>query len=315
MSADLEQFWQPLDLLRVDGDDRVGHLQRLSSQNLQPLAEPGLLAETLFLTPQGRLVDWVTVAASAGQLALAASPGRGGRLAEWIRRYTITERVAVCVEPAARWWRLLLLGPGALAAVGRAALPAPGRWEGDWDQGIWRAPLAAFGAGLEAWMPQEQVEVLRRRLAVAGAVVGNAPTLERRRLAAGVPSSAYEFADPVNPLELRLGALAVGWNKGCYIGQEVVSRLDNYQKVARLLVGFTAAAVLPAAPTAKIVRGDAILGRVTSHSGDSVGTIGLALVKQSAAAPQPVELMVGEARIPAELTLPPFCAQPVTAEG
>ena len=50
-----------------------------------------------------------------------------------------------------------------------------------------------------------------------------------------LPKSPDQINSNYNPLELGLKNL-ISWNKGCYIGQEVISRLDSYDKVSRALV-------------------------------------------------------------------------------
>lgn len=59
---------------------------------------------------------------------------------------------------------------------------------------------------------------------------------EFSRIKLSLPKSPNELNEDNNPLELGLGKL-ISWNKGCYVGQEVISRLDTYDKVSRCLVG------------------------------------------------------------------------------
>ena len=54
------------------------------------------------------------------------------------------------------------------------------------------------------------------------------------RISAGVPAHGPEFGEEVNPLEAGLWD-AVSFTKGCYVGQEVVARLNTYEKVKRYL--------------------------------------------------------------------------------
>ena len=57
---------------------------------------------------------------------------------------------------------------------------------------------------------------------------------ETMRIAAGIPWYPNEINEQYNPIELGLNA-AINWTKGCYIGQEVISRLDTYQKQSKQL--------------------------------------------------------------------------------
>jgi tRNA-modifying protein YgfZ len=59
---------------------------------------------------------------------------------------------------------------------------------------------------------------------------------EAWRIALGLPTAPNEINDGTNPMELDLHD-AISWKKGCYIGQEVIARVDTYQKNRRQLVG------------------------------------------------------------------------------
>ena len=59
--------------------------------------------------------------------------------------------------------------------------------------------------------------------------------LDMLRIEHGVPTYGSELTEEVNPLEAGLVDF-ISFNKGCYIGQEVVARLNTYDKVQRQLV-------------------------------------------------------------------------------
>lgn len=82
---------------------------------------------------------------------------------------------------------------------------------------------------LESYLFSEQVKLNEY------AVEDSAELLtEKQRIARCMPKSPNELNESCNPFELGLGHL-IDWNKGCYIGQEVISRLDTYDKVSRQL--------------------------------------------------------------------------------
>ncbi|GIS65121.1 MAG: hypothetical protein CM1200mP3_13690 [Chloroflexota bacterium] len=58
------------------------------------------------------------------------------------------------------------------------------------------------------------------------------------RIERGIPESGFELTEEYNPLEVN-PKNHISFNKGCYVGQEVVARLDTYDKVKRRLVGLT----------------------------------------------------------------------------
>ncbi len=77
------------------------------------------------------------------------------------------------------------------------------------------------------------VEALAAEVAALGAALDD-ETFELLRIRAGLPAVGRELTERTNPLEA--GATAdVSFTKGCYIGQEVIARLDTYHKVQRHL--------------------------------------------------------------------------------
>ena len=77
----------------------------------------------------------------------------------------------------------------------------------------------------------------------AGAVQAGREGAEADRGEIGSPAAGREITERVNPLEANLLDL-IDFDKGCYIGQEVIARLDTYDKVQRKLVGLQAASGL-----------------------------------------------------------------------
>ena len=110
----------------------------------------------------------------------------------------------------------------------------------------------------------------------------------RRRIVNGVPIAGHELTDAVNPLEAGLISL-VDFDKGCYIGQEVIARLDTYDKVQRCLIQFELTQDSSSRET--LSNGDRILlpatgrnvGWITSftHNPNDGNTIGLAYIRNA----------------------------------
>ena len=310
MEANTYVATQRADVLRVKGADRVDLLHRLSTQDLRPLRESGRLRQTLFTTQQGKLVDWTQLYALDGELWLLASAGRVAAVRAWIDKYTIMEDV-VTEDISADTHEIAFFGPQAASLAGFDEIPNEGTFIAR-DGGVWSAGLAAFGPCIRGLVPPAEADRWQKASVARGAILADAATLTWLRLQAGVPSAAYEFREQVNPLELRLTHHAVGWNKGCYIGQEVISRLDSYDKVARVLMGFACDAPLPALPdgeTFKVTADGKTLGRVTSWANHGGSALGLALVKREAAHPTAVRLESADAVcIDAQLVARPFFA-------
>lgn len=277
----------PSDFLCVYGADRVDLLQRLSTGDLRPLLEEGRVVSTVFTDDRGKTIDWVWLVSCADHLKLRTSQGRAEKLAAWIDRYTIVEDVrSEIAEGPAAWTALAIFGDDELAVA-----PGQARFV-DGNALLGGIAQVDTEGGVEMWLPSAQAAQMLETLQNKGAWGIDAEGFEGWRLRMGIPSPTTEFREPVNPLELRLNR-SVGWNKGCYIGQEVISRLDSYDKVARLLTGFdiTAAAAdskftLPEDLTGVKLRSNGkTIGRVTSllaASKDNAAAKGLAVVERAA---------------------------------
>lgn len=242
----------------MSGEDALDLLNRLSTNDLGGL-ERGETRNTLLTTSQGKLLDWVRVTRmDESELRLLGSPGRASKVAEWLETYTIMEdavtRVVSETRPA---WRCRVSDLDGLNE-GLDAIPAPKGFGTAWD--VLRDPLP-------------------KRLLSPTSL--NELEYEAARVRAGVPSAEHEFATPVNPLELRLGPPAVSFSKGCYVGQEVLSRLDSYDKVARLLTGWRSRDAVRVDDSSRIVSGGKVLGRITSFV--SKENRGLAVLKRGSA--------------------------------
>jgi folate-binding protein YgfZ len=96
---------------------------------------------------------------------------------------------------------------------------------------------------------------------------------EQRRIELGIPAFGKEMTELTNPLECGIEKY-ISFTKGCYIGQEVIARLDTYDKINKHLVSIEAEKEFTAADT-KILTDSKECGIVTS----AVKNAGLGFVK------------------------------------
>ncbi len=127
--------------------------------------------------------------------------------------------------------------------------------------------------------------------------------------------SGHELSEDHNPLEAGQWD-AVSFDKGCYVGQEVVARLNTYDKVSSSIVGLElpAGSPLPQTGTPLLDAGRRV-GRLTSavNSPDRPTPIGLGYVKKQALRPK-LELQVGdEGSATARVLELPFPYPPLTS--
>ncbi len=241
--------------VRVGGADGLDLLDRLSTNKMAALAA-GEGAPTVVTTNKGRVVDLLLVTVRSDHLLYLTSPGRQSAVMEWLDFYTFSEDVAVkdLTETTALF---VLAGPRAKALLESVGAPVGGLPRFHSREvvaaGVEALVWHTLGAGAETYellAPRTEASRLWDGLRAAGAIPVGQEAWEACRVARGVPVYGAEFGEDTNPLESGLKG-AISFNKGCYVGQEVVARLDTYRKVQRRLM----AAVLSG--PAKV--GDALL--------------------------------------------------------
>ncbi|MBI4307072.1 MAG: folate-binding protein YgfZ [Chloroflexi bacterium] len=273
------------------GKDALDLLHRLSTNDLLGLGE-GEARGTIVTNGDGRIIDVMTVVKRPGApLLLIASPGRAGALLEWIDRYTFEEdsRLEDVSDSTAQ---LTLIGPESnrmLAALFKdAALP---RGQNQWvkaDLGGTPSEVLALDylglSTLEVIVPSSAARGIRDALVDAGATIASPAAFDFLRVRLGVPEFDADLDEQNNPLEGGLASM-VSFTKGCYVGQEVVARLDTYDKVQRRIVKVEADARLEYG--ADLMDGDRTVGAVKTVSAMPVRDRieALALVRKGSWAP------------------------------
>ena len=232
--------------LRVTGADTLDLLDRLSTNHLQDLA-PGHGLYTVLTTNKGRIVDLLFVLAQETHLLVLTGPGTTLKVAEWIDFYTFTEDVSV-EDVSGETAVLSLIGPKSAALLGDAcglngieAYESASVVLGGVEAAVARTDFLKLPS-YDLIVPTGGVDSVREAVLAAGTVHGLAEAgeeaLELLRIEQGVPAQGKELTEDANPLEAGLIDY-ISFNKGCYIGQEVVARLNTYDKVQRALVGLS----------------------------------------------------------------------------
>jgi aminomethyltransferase len=114
----------------------------------------------------------------------------------------------------------------------------------------------------ELWVPTQQAQSIWNALLQAGAVEVHDQTLETFRILCGIPKIGRDTREKTLPHETGQER-ALNFNKGCYIGQEIVERIRARGAVHRVFVGFEVEGTAPAAGT-KIQSEGKDVGEITS---------------------------------------------------
>ncbi|MXX39564.1 MAG: aminomethyl transferase family protein [Gemmatimonadetes bacterium] len=272
--------------LYMCGADHLDFLHRMTSNDFHNL-QIGYGLETVFIEQRARILDLATCYRGPHATALILSPDSRAAIPAWLDRFIFTEALEL-TDQTDETAMFELVGPHAAQLVTRvlnanlATFQDHQLLDSQVADDLWLARTA--GPGLRAFGPPDAVKDLWQRLATAGARPIDSKTWEILRVEQGLPLLGRELIQNYNPWEAGLGR-AIHLDKGCYIGQEVIARLDTYDKVKQHLVGLRlSVAELP--PTGQPLRdGAREVGRITSavHS-PSLGPIALAYVRRSACA-------------------------------
>ncbi len=275
--------WDRSAIVQHSGPDALDLLHRLTTKEL--LSVPlGQAARTTLASVKGRVVDVFLVAhVSENQLLLISDSSDSERLVSAIDYYTIIED-AELVDLTETHDRISLIGPSARSVV-ESALDVAVKDDA--------ATITSFASGsvtvisdtsrtvewFDVIAENGATDQLMQTFETAGAVAVDHDNYELFRIDHEIPGSDHEYGEHANPIEAGLLPL-IDWDKGCYVGQEVVARLDAYDKVQRNVKVLKSAT--PLTDGAKLTSSDKPAGVVTSTSNFATedGTyLSLALVR------------------------------------
>jgi folate-binding protein YgfZ len=271
------------------GADAAAFLHRLLANDVK--AQPDLeRRENLLLSAKGKVRFQLAIERRGEELRLAAPAGQGQALLEALEMYHFSEQVAFALDESCA--RLELCGPRAAEVLGAAGLVAPEPGSRRVVAGILSAPgrgalacraadaLVAGSRGFVLEVPRESCGEAVLALESAGALLAGRAARDILRVEACHAEAPFDVDEGVYPQEARLER-AFSLDKGCYIGQEVVAKIDTYGGLNKRLVPLRISHDDPLPRGAKLRKLEdgelRELGVVTSWSFSFVLDTGLAL--------------------------------------
>jgi folate-binding protein YgfZ len=236
--------------LRVSGGDRVRFLNGQVSQNVQRL-RAGMGLPACVTSAKGRMQAEVWISLYAGDLDAVwvdAEPGMEELLQGRLERYAIADEVEVVSGR----------GAGVLFHV-------TGSEEGTVEglEGYDRVRVVGLGVGgWDVWIPAG--ESVRVWGSLPEGLRGSGALWERWRVERGIPKWGAELGEETLPPEAGLDRTHVDYHKGCYMGQEVLSRLKSVGHVNRVLARFRGRGEQLPQSGSELRQGGAVVGSVTS---------------------------------------------------
>ncbi len=171
---------------------------------------------------------------------------------------------------------VLVTGPDAapfLQSIVSADLDTVGEGEGAHSllltpQGKLDVDFRLLRVGADAWLdvvgPPATVQAATERLAAAGVARCSREAYEALRIEVGIPRQGFELDEKTIPQEAFLDGDAVSFTKGCFLGQELVARIDTRGHVNKYLRRLTNIEEGRPPRGAEIASGDKVVGTVTS---------------------------------------------------
>jgi folate-binding protein YgfZ len=266
--------------LHLGGDDRLGYLQRQTTNDVR-LLEPGQAVLTVLTTPAARILDVLTLLNEPDAIRALTLPGFAEKTARFLKsRIFFMDKVSL-EDQSAAFSQVELLGEEAAALIGLPEKPAVGAAAPlnaihPAARAIFQHP--AFGAGWRILLPVEALPALQALFLQAGAPQLDPASYQLLRLESGLASAGSEWNEQYTPYETGLQA-AVSTGKGCYTGQEVLARQVTYDKITQTLVGLRLSE--EAQPGMRLWDGDRVAGVITSAGcSPRFGAIALGVVKR-----------------------------------
>lgn len=293
--------------ISLSGEDRVRWLNGMVTNNIRDLAS-GRGVYAFLLNPQGRVLGDLYAYNRGESLLIDTDCSQVEKILATFDHYIIMDDVEIA-NRSKELTALGIAGPNARAVLKAADISLPELQplefhtvKCDCDCGCLECTIVRTDDPLvesyEIWLSPEYVKPLWDSLVKAGATPVGAEALELHRIVAGIPRYGVDIRERDLPQETEQ-ARALNFNKGCYIGQEIVERIRSRGAVHRKFSGFVAEGPTSIAPSSKIVAGEKESGEITSAATISLAgeskTVALGYIRRESGTPGR-EVMIGSVK-------------------
>lgn len=282
----------------LTGADRVRFLHGQVTNDVKKLCV-GQGCYAALVTNKGKMESDLNIFCMQDELLLDFEPGLTGKVSQRLEKFIVADDVQI-VDATPHYGVLSVQGPKAEEVVGAIGLfpdipakpldfakisdPTLGEIyltnNPRLDQSRGRDNEAhlkignksetpyvvSYNSGFDIFVPNDSLGAVADKLIAAAKQIGGRAcgwqAFETARIEAGIPRFGADMDETNLPLECGIESRAVVYNKGCYIGQEVINRIHSFGHVNKELRGLRLADDLKSLPQ----RGDKLL-----HNGKEVG--------------------------------------------
>ncbi|BBD55631.1 CAF17-like 4Fe-4S cluster assembly/insertion protein YgfZ [Planktothrix agardhii] len=273
-------------LLKISGADRLRFLHNQSTNSIQSF-KPGEGCDTVFVTSTARTLDLATALITEDAILVLVSPNRRQQLMEWLDRYIFPMDQVELQDITHDYAVFSLLGqesPQVLNKFGIMDLQQKSYGSHQCFEIAGYSLRIAVGSGLDTpgytlILPTSIATSVWQVLTQAGAIPLGETVWQHLRVLAGRPAPDTELTEDYNPLEAGLWQ-TLSFDKGCYIGQETITRLNTYKGVKQKLWGIRLKASVSAGTP--ILIDDVKVGKLTSYTNSDGKHFGLGYIRTKA---------------------------------
>ncbi len=255
-------FYEPASLTIVDvvGEDAEKIVHNLTTNEIRELPL-GAVRETFVTNLKGKTLGHVLVVKQSSGLRLIGAPGQSNDLVAHVDHYTIIEDAEA---------KIMDDEFSAFVVIGAAP-------ELSIDNQTFATPWAKESSVI--LVDKQQAAATRQAIAEQGFESCDQETFDHHRIAASFPWFGIDFSEDNLPQELDRDQNAISFDKGCYLGQETVARLDAMGQVQKKLVKWSIKG--HAVPLMELVSDGRTVGKLTSVTVNENESLALGMARRS----------------------------------
>lgn len=225
-------FIKKAGILKAHGKDLIDFLNRMSANDLRKFP-PGEFRKTVLTTDKGRIIDLINVLNFKNRSLIITSNNFEEKVKSHLDKYIIMDDVSLVKDDSENFQFTIFTNNSSEAA------------KKYFDLGIEKNNIYEIGGDeflfsdnfrietLKIICKGNRIEYYRNLFSKLSELSGD--EYEYLRITSGMPEGENEFNDNINPVECGLGQY-ISYTKGCYIGQEVIARLDSQGKIPKQMV-------------------------------------------------------------------------------
>lgn len=294
-------------MLKITGEDRLRYLHNQSTNDFEKLT-PGQGCDTVFVTSTARTLDLATAYVTEDAVLVLVSPNRREQLFAWLDKFIFPFDKVKLTDISGEFAVFSLIGQSSNTLIDKLASDAISLAKVGEHLTVNIADIPvriALGSGLTnsgytLIVEGDRAGLVWSKILEMGAVPFGDRLWENLRIQQGRPVPDQELTEDYNPLEAGLWA-TISFEKGCYIGQETIARLNTYNGVKQKLWGIRLSQ--PVSPNTPITLDERKVGILTSYANTPLGYFGLGYIRTKAGG-EGLQIEVGDAQ--GELVAVPF---------